>query len=59
MTTGPNRTGRMQAPIVENAWGNATTGASIRASPSQIRSASWNSSMRLSRPTFATAEMTT
>ena len=42
ITTGPNRTGLMQAPIVANACATPTVGESASASASQARSAFLN-----------------
>ena len=56
--TGKKRIGRNDAPSVPNARATGTTIENPSAIASQTKSADANSSIRLSRPTFATDEMT-
>ena len=57
MRTGPNRSGRNEAPRVATAWAIGTIGESSVAAASHSRSAPLNSSTRLASPTLATVEM--
>ncbi|HSO56159.1 MAG TPA: hypothetical protein VL330_26225 [Actinomycetes bacterium] len=57
MRTGPNRSGRNEAPRISTACATGTTGESAKATASHPRSAARNSSIRLSSPTWASEEM--
>ena len=57
ISTGTNRTGRMDAPIVEKVSATWTTGASSSAASSHVPSACLSSSTRVWRPTSAMAAM--
>ena len=56
ISTGPNLTGRMHAPIVEKDCATPTNGTANNAAINHGRSALRNSSTRVSSPTFDTAE---
>ena len=57
MSTGQNLMDCMVAPIVEKACGTCAKGVTINAATSHAQSAFWNSSMMVSMPTSANAEM--
>ncbi len=57
ISTGQKRISCIVAPIDENAWGTWESGESTRATSSHDQSASWNSSMIVSMPMLAKAEI--